>query len=689
MGIKRFFKKKIEDRSFIKNKRKLNINHFDLDFFKKYNFNFDKSVVDPEVSIIIPVYNQITYTLNCLYTIEQYDKDIPKEIIIINDNSSDDTLVYLNSIPGITVINNSENLGFLRNVNKGIMAAKGKYVYLLNNDVEVQEKYLSSLLEVFETKENVGAVGSKMVFADNTLQEAGCLIFKDSEIVNLGRCDAIDASKFNYLRKVDYCSGCSLLFRRKDINGKLNLLDEAFLPAYYEETDFCQRLKYEQKLNIYYQPKSEIIHFENISYTGKDSGKEVLLQKNREIFRSRWDKYFTNEKFLDGTTITNFNAHYKKPNILILEENMPKPDKDSGSRRLFEIIKILQKNNHRIILAVKQFEETGDDDVYVDFFRSNCVEVCKDYVNTKDKIVKVSDQVTEALHYVDVIWIFRPLGFDYWFRQIKNKISGKRIIYDMVDLHYLRMERENNYLKITKSRKKDIESFRDKEYFGMKNADAVISISDEEKEIVSNQGIDRDKIFTISNIHKPVNTENIDFSKREGLLFIGGYYHIPNVDAVRFLFEEIMPLVWKKNDSIKVYILGPNFPEDLKQKYHSEKFQILGYKESVDHWFENSRIFVAPLRYGAGVKGKVGQALEFGLPVVTTSIGAEGMGLEDKITASISDTSPEDFAEKILELYDDENLWQTLHSNSALPLSKFSTETQENNIKKLLNYLGF
>lgn len=688
MGIKGFFKKKIRDRNFIKNKRKLNINHFDLDFFKNYKFNFHKSDVDAEVSIIIPVYNQIEYTLNCLYTIEQFDKDIAKEIIIINDNSTDDTLQYLNNIIGITVINTIENLGFLRNINKGITEAKGKYVYLLNNDVEVQEKYLSSLLDVFETKENVGAVGSKMVFADNTLQEAGCLIFKDSEIVNLGRFDAIDVPKFNYLRKVDYCSGCSLLFRRIDANGKLNLLDEAFIPAYYEETDFCQRLKYEQKLDIYYQPKSEIIHFENISYTGKYSGKALLLDKNREIFRSRWNQYFTNERFLDDGVHTNFNAHYQKPNILILEENMPKPDKDSGSRRLFEIIKILQKNEHRVILAVKHFDEAGDD-IYVDFFRNMGVEVCEDYVNTKDKIVKVADQVTEALYYIDIVWIFRPLGFDYWFKQIKNKISGKKIIYDMVDLHYLRMERENKYLEITKRRKKEMKSFKEREYFGMKKADAVISISDEEKEIVSKQGIDENKIFTVSNIHKPVVAKNVDFFNREGLLFIGGYYHLPNLNAVKFLREEIMPLVWQKNNAVKVYILGPHFPEDLKEKYHSDQFQILGYQESVDYWFENSRIFVAPLRYGAGVKGKIGQALEYGLPVVTTKIGAEGMGLEDNITASISDESPEDFAKKILELYNDENLWQTLNSNSALPLAKFSIETQENNIKNLLRYLGF
>ena len=436
MGIKRFFKNKIKDRNFIKNKRKLKINHYDLDFFENYVFNFTKCE-NPEVSIIIPVYNQIRYTLNCLYTIDQFDRDIQKEIIIINDNSTDNTLEYLKKINGITVIDNPENLGFLRNVNKGIHAAKGEYVYLLNNDVEVQENYLSSLLNVFKSKDKVGAVGSKMIFADNTLQEAGCLIFENTEIVNLGRCEAIDTPKYNFLRKVDYCSGCSLLFKRVDDSENLNLLDEAFLPAYYEETDLCQRLKYEQGLDIYYQPGSEIIHFENISYTGKDNSKELLLQKNREIFMSRWNQYFTNTRFLYKGNTNNINAFYKKPNILILEELIPKPDKDSGSRRFLEIIKILQKNQHRVILAVKQLND--EDHAYVHFFRGIGVEVCKDFVNAQDRIVKVRDQVQEALQFVDVVWIFRPTGFDFWYKIIKDKLSGQKIIYDMVDLHYLRM----------------------------------------------------------------------------------------------------------------------------------------------------------------------------------------------------------------------------------------------------------
>ncbi|SMP27062.1 glycosyltransferase [Chryseobacterium profundimaris] len=686
MGIKRFFKNKIRDRNFIKNKRKLNINHYDLDFFERYIFNFTTCEY-PEVSIIIPVYNQIRYTLNCLYTLDQFDRDIQKEIIIINDNSTDDTLEYLKKINGITVIDNPENLGFLRNVNKGIHAAKGKYVYLLNNDVEVQENYLSSLLNVFSNKDNVGAVGSKMIFSDNTLQEAGCLIFENTEIVNLGRCEAIDTPKYNFLRKVDYCSGCSLLFKKVDGSGNLNLLDEAFLPAYYEETDLCQRLKYEQGLDIYYQPGSEIIHFENISYTGKDNGKELLLQKNREIFMSRWNQYFTNTRFLDKGNTNNLNAFYKKPNILILEEYIPKPDKDSGSRRFLEIIKILQKNQHRIILAVKQLND--EDDVYVNFFRGIGVEVCKDFVNAQDRMVKVKDQVQEALQFVDIVWIFRPTGFDFWYKMIKDKLSGQKIVYDMVDLHYLRMERENEYIAITKDRKKEMKFFRETEYSAMKKADVVVSISEEEKKIVSGQGIQNEKIFTVSNIHEPVKTQEVAYSDREGLLFIGGFYHMPNMDAVKFLYENIMSLVWAKDASIKINILGPDFPEEIKQQYNSDRFRILGYQKSVDHWFENSRIFVAPLRYGAGVKGKIGQALEFALPVVTTEIGAEGMGLVDGITALVSGNNAEHFADKILELYHNEKLWNALHQNSTQPLEKFSVKQQEQNIKSMFEYLGF
>jgi len=678
MGIKRFFKNKIKDYQFIKNRRKLTINLLNLDFFKSHPFNFSTDA-NSEVSIIIHNVNDVKLLLNCLYYIEKFDRNILKEIIVINSKSNDETQNYLEKIKGIIIIGHEESIGLTQNVNLAIENAKGKFIYLLDSHVLVQENYLSSLIEVFNIKENVGSVGSKMISIDNTIIEAGNLVFENSEIVEFGKSEAIDAPQFNFLRKVDFCTG-SLLFRKTKENGDLNLLKETFSSPYFAEADFCLKLKKEENQDIYYHPLSEVVCFNN-SFKAENN-------TDRKVSADHWNSYFINKKYVKSEKI-NYNAHYKTPNFLFLEENMPKPDQDSGSRRFMEIIKILQRNGHHIVLAVKHFDETKDSD-YITYFQNAGVEICKDYVNAQNKIVKVENQVVDALSYVDVIWIFRPLGFNHWYNLIKDKISRQKIIYDMVDLHYLRMERENNYMDIvTKEREKEINFFKEKEYAGMNISDAVISISDEEKNTVSENGVKKDKIFTVSNIHKPVENIPLSFSEREGLLFIGGYNHLPNIDAVKFLHDQILPLVWTKNNQIKIFILGPDFPADLKEKYHSDRFQILGYQETVDFWFENSRIFVAPLRYGAGVKGKIGQALEFKLPVITTGIGAEGMSLENAKTALISDENPQNFADKILELYDNENLWQTLHQNSLLPLSKFSIETQEQNIKNMLQYLGF
>ena len=679
MGIKRFFKNKIKNYQFIKNRRKVSVDLQNLDFFKSHPFNFSAQT-NPEVSIIIHGINDLKLVLNCLYAIEKYNQNISKEVIVINAKDTG-TQEYLEKIKGITLLNNEGSIGLIQTVNIAIGKAKGKFTYLLDSHILVQENYLSSLVDVFNTKENVGAVGSKMISADNTIIEAGSLVFENSEIVELGKSEAIETTQFSFLRKVDFCAG-SLLFRKTKKNGDLNLLNETFSSMYFALADLCLKLKKAENLDTYYHPLSEVACLDNSFKT------TINNDKDKVDFTNHWNPYFSNKKYVKSEKI-NYSTHYKTPNFLFLEENMPKPDQDSGSRRFMEIVKILQKNGHHIVLAVKHFDETKDSD-YIPYFQNAGVEICRDYVNAQNKIVKVEDQVVNALSYVDVIWIFRPLGFNHWYNLIKDKINGQKMIYDMVDLHYLRMERENNYVDVvTKEREKEISFFKEKEYAGMNISDAVISISDEEKNTVSDNGVKKDKIFTVSNIHKPIDNVPLKFSEREGLLFIGGYNHLPNIDAVKFLHDQILPLVWAKNNRIKIFILGPDFPTDLKEKYHSDRFQILGYQETVDFWFENSRVFVAPLRYGAGVKGKIGQALEFKLPVITTGIGAEGMSLEDAKTALISDENPQNFADKILELYDNENLWQTLHQNSLLPLSKFSIETQEQNIKKMLQYLGF
>jgi len=213
---------------------------------------------NPLVSIIIPYFNQEIYTWNCLYSIY---KNLPKtsfEIVLVNDKSTEN--LDFSSIENIKIIHNEENLGFLKSVNKAITQARGEYIYLLNNDTIVKNGFLDELLFVFDNFPNVGAAGSMLLNADGSLQEAGSVFMKDCKISQVVGKKKSYYPEFNYIYQVDYCSGCSLLLKKLDDNGNLNLFDEQFAPAYFEETDLCFRLKYIQGKDIYYTPFSKIIH---------------------------------------------------------------------------------------------------------------------------------------------------------------------------------------------------------------------------------------------------------------------------------------------------------------------------------------------------------------------------------------------------------------------------------------------
>ncbi len=291
-----------------------NLKFYPINFFQENKIDFD-FVETPKVSIIIPVYNEILYTLNCLYSLRNNIQNIDYEIIIVNDNSKDNTIDYLNKISNLKIINNETNFGFLKNVNKALKVAKGEFILIFNNDILVLNNFLKHLLDVFDNNPDVGAVGSMLIYENLTLQEAGALIQEDGNCINLGRERSPYTPEYNYLREVDYCSGCCLLTRRFFPDGKPIFLDEYFLPAYYEETDLCMRLKYEYNLKIMYQPWSKIIHFESISYGNQNKQKINLLNINKEKFLIKWSKFLKNNIYPEKILIiieTSKNPNFEE-----------------------------------------------------------------------------------------------------------------------------------------------------------------------------------------------------------------------------------------------------------------------------------------------------------------------------------------------------------------------------------------
>ena len=381
------------------------------------------------------------------------------------------------------------------------------------------------------------------------------------------------------------------------------------------------------------------------------------------------------EKLKELKTQDLVNIHLydaSKKTILFASRDFPTHDKDSGSNRLKEVILIYKELDYNCILfAPNMFE----DDSYVKFYQQRDVIVFVE--NSKYKNIY---NFISSFKNVDFIWLNGPLSLNLFYKKMKSILPQTKFLYDMVDIHFLRYKRAIEIEPNRISLKKNYKHFFRLETVVAPQLDYIIAISDKEKEIMS-QYVDKNKIITISNIHYPKIdiSERKNFNESKGIIFIGSI-HEPNIDAVKFLYEKIMPLVWKENPELEVSVIG-NVADKLDIKQYP-KFKFLGFVESIEEHFMNSKIMVAPLRFGAGVKGKIGQAFEYFFPVVTTDIGAEGMKLTDKKNVLIANDE-KSFAKAILQLNNNEELWNTLSKNSVDSLSAFSPEEVKEKLKIL------
>ncbi|RNA63642.1 glycosyltransferase [Chryseobacterium nematophagum] len=393
-----------------------------------------------------------------------------------------------------------------------------------------------------------------------------------------------------------------------------------------------------------------------------------ILKKIKKYFK-RKEKL----KELETQDIVNIHLYDEsKKTILFASRDFPVHDRDSGSNRLKEIILIYKELGYNCILfAPNMFE----DDSYVKFYEQHKVIVFVENMKFKNIYEFLS-----LLKKIDFVWFNGPLALNLFYKKMKAILPHTKFMYDMVDIHFLRYKRAMELEPNRISLKKNYKHFFRLETIVAPQLDYIIAISDNEKEIMS-QYANKSKILTISNIHYPkINiSERNNFSESKGIIFIGSI-HEPNIDAVKFLYDKIMPLVWKENPELEVSIIG-NVADKLDiQQY--PKFKFLGFVESIEEHFMNSKIMVAPLRFGAGVKGKIGQAFEYFFPVITTDIGAEGMKLIDKKNVLIANNE-KTFAEAILYLNNNEELWNTLSINSVDSLTAFSPEEVKNKLKTL------
>jgi len=611
---------------------------------------------DPEVSIVIPVYNKFVYTYNCLKAVIKHTGDIRYEIIIVDNASTDETADITGIVKNITVIKNKENLGFVGACNEGARKAEGKYTLFLNNDTKVQEGWLAPMLEAVEKDCRVGAVGAKLIFPDGTLQEAGGILWNDEKSIawNYGRDKDPYDYRFNYLKDVDYCSAACLLVR-SELFERIGGFDSRYSPAYCEDTDLAFNVR-QAGYRLVYQPGSEVVHFEGMT-GGTDTSKGVKRYQeiNTKKLYKKWKTILEAEHFRyrENIFLARDRSKFRKV-LLFMDECLPTHDRDAGSLSTFMYLKLLVDMGIKVIFAPGIYYKQ---EPYTTELQQLGIEVMYGNINFK-KWMRLNGK------YLDYIWLSRPYLARRHIGTIK-KYTSARVIYNMIDLHYLRTLREYE-LKKDRSLLKKAERFKKAEFQIFNQVDSVVTYSDREAEILKAELPDTEVTVVPLFIYDEIPAEKQavpSFGERKNIVYLGGFNHPPNTDAVKYFIKDIFPLVRKKLPDVKIFIIGHNPPEEIKQLL-SEDVIVTGYVKDLGEYFNKCRVLVAPLRFGAGVKGKILTSMSYGVPVVTTSIGNEGLNMKDRIDCMLTDDTKE-FADRVIELYSDKKVWDKLSKNAV------------------------
>jgi O-antigen biosynthesis protein len=621
--------------------------------------------MSPQVSIIIPVYGQHLLTYTCLKSIVETCADQSIEVIVIDDCSPEPASVALRAVSGVEFIRNDTNLGFLRNCNKAAAQAKGAFLVLLNNDTIVTDGWLKSMLEVFTQHERVGLVGAKLIYPDGVLQEAGGIVWRDGSAWNVGRNEDALKPEYNYLREVDYCSGACLMIAH-DFWNTLGGFDERFVPAYYEDTDLAFQVRAAGK-RVFYQPRATIVHFEGrTSGTDLTSGVKQHQVANQKTFATKWGEVLRQHR-QNGVQPQLERDRYAKKRVLVVDACMLTPDQDAGSLRMFEILGVLRELECKVTFLaqnreyrepyVAQIQALGVEVLYHPYVPA--VEVFLE-TSMENFDVVVLSRATVACQYVDMA---RKL--------IKSRGLRTRLIFDTVDLHFVREERQADLTGGVVARAA-ASATRKRELSAMAQADVTLVVSPTERQLLASL-IPSARVDIVSTIHVSMPGDKV-FSQRDGVVFIGGFRHPPNLDAITWYVDNVLPILRAKQAGVITTIIGSNVPPTL-QRLAAPDFVIAGFVPDVTPFYETARVSISPLRYGAGVKGKINLAMQYGVPVVATTVSVEGMYLQDKRDVLVAD-DPEAFADAVIRLHNDPLLWQRLRQGGLENIEEWFSRTR-------------
>ncbi|KAF1017632.1 MAG: N-acetylglucosaminyl-diphospho-decaprenol L-rhamnosyltransferase [Stenotrophomonas maltophilia] len=601
----------------------------------------------PRVSIVIPVYNHVTHTLACLRPLAAHPPAVACEILVVDDGSSDATVQWMPQVLGLRYEVRERNGGFIDACNDGVSRARGDYIVLLNNDTVPQPGWLDALLATFDSVPGAGLVGSQLLYPDGRLQESGGVIFADGSGWSYGRFEAPDDPRFACLRDVHYCSGAALMLPRA-LWQQLGGFDTRYRPAYYEDTDLAFSVRAAGR-RVLVQPASRVVHDEGTSNgTDTGSGVKAYQVRNQGVFAAKWAQALASHPAV-GEVPSPALLNRGGRQVLILDEEVPRPERDSGSLRQVNLIRLLLQAGAHVVFVPTRREHGG---AATEALQQMGVEVW--YAPFLDG---VAGWLRQHGARIDVAMMVRHHVANECLPLVKRYAPQARTVFDTVDLHYLR-ERRGAEVAGDAALLRDAARTRASELAVMDRCDVTVLVSAAERDQLRADA-PQVRVELVSNLHE-VAGAGAPRQERHDLVFVGGFRHPPNLDAMTWFIGEVFPLLRAQLPQVQLHCIGAGATDALLALAATRPgVHMHGFVEDIVPYMDGARIAIAPLRFGAGVKGKINLSMAHGQPVVGTTCAVEGMHLRAGHDVLVADDAA-GFAAAVARLYQDAALWQQL-----------------------------
>ncbi len=601
----------------------------------------------PEISVVVVLWNHAHLTLRCVRALLGQGS-ASMEIVLFDNASSDETVDLLARIDGARVLRSASNQGFLIGCNTAVAASRGRVVLLLNSDAFVRVGALEAALAALNANSEIGAVGGRLILPSGRLQEAGSIVWSDASTHGYGRGLPPEAGEAMFRRDVDYCSGAFLMTPRA-VWDRLCGFDEIFIPAYYEEADYCMRLR-DLGYRVVYEPSAVIDHYE-FGSEERQGDALIVSQRNRKLFRLRHSAALR-QRHLPPAQANMLAARQSSKGLgrlLVIDNELPLAALGSGYPRMRRLLAEAVSLGWSVTFFPLHRPHVNWQEARAELPWD--IEVAADRGATE-----LGSFLAERQGYYDVILVSRPdnmaLANDAW-RDRPHVIGGCHVVYDAEALFCTRSILQAAVEGLPPP---DTDALISAEVRLAYGADAIICVSQAEAEVF------RSRVLTpVHVLSHPTDilADTPEFLQRDAFLFVGRLLErkTPNWRGLAWFIHECWPLIRLALPTATLQVVGHLHADHAELE--APGVHLLGPVTDLQPLYNSARLFIAPIRFAAGIPIKILEATAAGLPTAGTRLMARQLEWTPGVEM-VAEDDPAALATATISLYQDAALWGRL-----------------------------